>query len=129
MFLYFVILTMSPILNLGPLSLLYLLFDFTSTSFILIVLWYVLLYLLTISSNLRIYTFFYIEVTYLKISFFKVLINLYATIDSFSLCFEFISMPFFLVMISLICYKSHCLYLPRFCLVCNKIILKFFEKH
>ena len=33
-------------------------FVFTSTGFILIALWYVLLYLLTILSNLSIYTFF-----------------------------------------------------------------------
>ena len=37
----------------------------TSTSFILIVLWYVLLYSPTISSNLLIYTFFDTEVMYL----------------------------------------------------------------
>ena len=37
-------------------------FDFTSVDFILIVLWYVLLYLFTTSSNLIIYTFFENEV-------------------------------------------------------------------
>ena len=63
MFLYFDVLTISPILNLGSLLLISLLeaiyvLDFTSTGFILIVLWYELLYLLTISSNLSIYTFF-----------------------------------------------------------------------
>ena len=47
-------------------SLIYLLeliyvFDFTSTGFILIVLWYVLLHLVTISFNLSIYTFFGIQ--------------------------------------------------------------------
>ena len=52
----------SPILNWGSLSLISLLepiyvFFFTSTSFILILLWYLLLYLLTASSNLSIYTF------------------------------------------------------------------------
>ena len=54
MFLYFEILTVSPILNLGPLWFISLsdsiyLFDFTSTGFILIVLWYVILYLLTLT--------------------------------------------------------------------------------
>ena len=39
--------------------------DFTSTGVILMVLWYVLLYLLTMSSNLSIYTFFDIEAMYL----------------------------------------------------------------
>ena len=59
MFWYFDILTLSPILTFGFLSLMYLLesiyvFDFTSAGFILVALWYVLLYLLTISSNLSI---------------------------------------------------------------------------
>ena len=54
-------------LNLGPLFLISLLeskyeFDFTSVDFILIVLWYVLLYLFTTSSNLSVYTFFETEV-------------------------------------------------------------------
>ena len=54
MFLYFEIPTVSPILNLGPLLFISLsdsiyLFDFTSTGFILIVLWYVILYLLTLT--------------------------------------------------------------------------------
>ena len=63
-------------------------FDFTSTGFILIVLWYVLLYLLTMSSNLSIYTFFETEVMYLEILFFKVLMNLSEVTDfpSLSLC-------------------------------------------
>ena len=57
MFLYFDILTKSPILNFGSLWLISLLksiyvFDFTSTSSVLIVLWYILLYLLSIWSNL-----------------------------------------------------------------------------
>ena len=63
MFFYVFILTISPILNLGSLSLISLIqriyvFDFTSTGLILIVLWYVLLYLLTISSNLSLYKLF-----------------------------------------------------------------------
>ena len=63
MFLYLDIITISPILNVGSLSLISLLesiyvLDFTSTGFILTVLWYVLLYLLAISSNLSTYTFF-----------------------------------------------------------------------
>ena len=68
--LYIDILTISPILNLGSWYIIYLLdsiyvLGFTSTGFILIVLWYVLSYLLTISSNLWTYTFFDIEVIYL----------------------------------------------------------------
>ena len=63
MFLYFDILTLLTILNFGSSSLISLLesiyvLDFTSTDFILIILSYVLLCLLTISSNLSIYTFF-----------------------------------------------------------------------
>ena len=54
-------------------------FNFPSTGFILIVLWYVLLYLLTISSNLSIYRFFETEVKYLNFS---------AITDFPSLCVE-----------------------------------------
>ena len=67
---YFDILTISLILKLGSLLLVSLVesiyvFDFTSTGFILIVLWYVFIYLSNISSHLSIYTFFEIEVMYL----------------------------------------------------------------
>ena len=67
---YFDILTISLISKLGSLLLVSLVesiyvFDFTSTGFILIVQWYVLLYLSNISSHLSIYTFFEIEVIYL----------------------------------------------------------------
>ena len=48
---------------------------------ILFALWYVLLYLLTMSSNLSIYTCFHIEFIYLEILLFKVLLNLSATTD------------------------------------------------
>ena len=61
---------------------------FTSEGFIFIVLWYVLLYLLTISSNssiLKSYTY----------KFYNVLINLVATTDFSSLCVEYISISFF----------------------------------
>ena len=51
----------------------------TSAGLILIVLLFVLLYLLTMLSNLSIYTFFDIEIIYLKILVFKVLISLSAT--------------------------------------------------
>ena len=67
MFLYFDILTWSWTLNLGfslsfyLLKLIYVL-EFTSACFILTILWYVLLYLFSILSNLSIYTFFEIEV-------------------------------------------------------------------
>ena len=59
MFFYFDVLTIATILNLGSLLLIFLLewiyvFDFISTGFILTVLWYVLLYLLIISSNISI---------------------------------------------------------------------------
>ena len=85
-----------------------------------IVLWHVLFYLLTISSNSSIYTFFNTEVTYLLILFFKVLTNLSATADYFSLRLEYISVSFFsLYMVSLIYYKVHFLYFPIFCLVCD----------
>ena len=55
--------------------------DFISTGFILMLLWYVLLYSLTISSILSKDTFFDIEVIYFSILFFKVLINLSAIKD------------------------------------------------
>ena len=55
---------------------------FTSACLVLMVLWHVLLYLLTMSSNLSIKTFFEIEVMFLLILLFKVLIiNLAATTD------------------------------------------------
>ena len=71
MFLCFDILTISPNLNLGSsLSLISLLelisvFHFTSTGFILIVLFYELSYLFTMLSNLSMYAFFSVEVMYL----------------------------------------------------------------
>ena len=52
------------LLSISLLQLIYA-FDFTSTGFILFALWYVLLYLLIISYNLSIYTFFGTEVMYL----------------------------------------------------------------
>ena len=65
------------------------------TGFILIVLWYVLLHLFTMSSNLSIYTFFDIEDTHSYILFFKVLMNLSATTGFPSLCTEHIFIAFF----------------------------------
>ena len=56
------------------------------------VLWYVLFYLLTMSSN---YTLFDIEVRYLQILFFKVLIHLSAATDFPSLCVAYTSISFF----------------------------------
>ena len=50
-------------------------------AFILIVLWYVLLYLLIMSSNLSIYTFFWYWNHILEILFFKILINPSAPTD------------------------------------------------
>ena len=111
-----------PILNLEYSSLIYFLeliyvFDFTSTSFILSAFWHELLYLLTTPSNLSIYTFFDIEVIYLLILFFKVLINLSET----TYFFHYVLNTFLchLAMISLIYCKVCCLYLPTICLVCD----------
>ena len=66
-FIYFDILTISPILNLGSLLLIFLLDSIyvLVLFFTLIVPWYTLLYSLTISSYLSIYTFFDNEVIYL----------------------------------------------------------------
>ena len=91
-FLYLDILTIWRTLNSGSLSLISWLepiheLGFIWTRFILIILWYVLLYLLTISTNLSIYTFFDIEVMYLWIF----LMNLSAATDFPSLCVEYIS--------------------------------------
>ena len=69
---------------------------FTSTVFILIVLWYVLLYLLTISSNLSIYTFLILKSCIYKFCFLRFfLINLSAAKDFLSLCIECNSIAFF----------------------------------
>ena len=54
-------------------------------------LWYVLLYIFPLSSNLLIYSFFDIEVIYLWISFFMVLINFLGTTNFPSLCIDYIS--------------------------------------
>ena len=74
--------------------------------------------------------FSYIKVMFLQILFFKVVINLSATIDFPSLyipflyyiycitCITFL-LIFFLAMISLIYCEIHCLYLLIFCLVSN----------
>ena len=68
--------------------------EITSTGFILIVLWCILLYWLTVLSNLSINTFFDTEVISLWILLFKVLIKLPATTDFPSLSFECISLSF-----------------------------------
>ena len=75
MFLYFDVLTWLPALNLWSLSVTFLLelmyvFDVTSTGFISVVLWNLLLHLLTISSNLSMYKLFDIESIY-KFYFIK----------------------------------------------------------
>ena len=119
MFLYFDILTISPILNLWFLSLISLLesryiHDFTSTGFYLIVLWSVLLWLLTISSNLSIHIFSWYWCFVFINLFFKVLINFSAITDVPSLCVECISISFFVAVISVNYYKIRCLYLPMF---------------
>ena len=111
-------------LNLGFLSLFYFIKSiyviyFTSTSFILILIWYLLLYLLTTSSNLPIFTFFILKSYIYKFYSFKVLINLSAATNVLLLCVEKISTAFFLVIISLTYYKIHYLYVPVFYLVCE----------
>ena len=68
--------------------------DFTSTRFLLMFLWDIFFYSLTISSNLSINTFFDIGVEYLEILFFKILMNLLATTDFVSLCVSYISVLF-----------------------------------
>ena len=68
--------------------------DFTSTRFLLMFLWDIFFYSLTISSNLSINTFFDIGVEYLEILFFKILMNLLATTDFVSLCISYISVLF-----------------------------------
>ena len=69
--------------------------NFTSKGLILILLWYVLLHLNTISSNLPIYMFLDVKVIFLSILLFKILINLLATTDYPSLCLEYMSISFF----------------------------------
>ena len=69
MFIYFDALTWSQISNLGSYWLFSLsksiyMLDLTSIGFNLILLWYLLLYLLTMSSNLSMYTFFDFDVNF-----------------------------------------------------------------
>ena len=69
MFIYFDALTWSQTSNLGsywlfPLSKSIYMLDLTSIGFNLILLWYLLLYLLTMSSNLSMYTFFDFDVNF-----------------------------------------------------------------
>ena len=99
MLLYFDILTWLPSLNFGIFLLFSLLkpiymLSFTSASFFLMVLWDMVLYLWTMSSNLSIYTFFDIEVLY----YIFVLINLSARTDFPPLCVEYSSI--------LLCWKN-----------------------
>ena len=68
---------------------------FRSRGFTFLALWYVLLYLFTMSLNISINTFFDIEAMYFYILFFKVLINLSATTNFSSLFVEYISIAFF----------------------------------
>ena len=68
---------------------------------------YVLLYLLIMSPNLSIYKLFDMEVMYLWILFFKVLINFSAATDFLHYV---LNTFYFATMISLICYKIHCYY-------------------
>ena len=71
MFLYSDILTWSSTLNLGPFLFLFIKVNICTWLYIkwlnLMVLWYLLLYLLTVSSNLSIYTFFDIEVIFINL--------------------------------------------------------------
>ena len=91
---------------------------------------YNILYLLTMSSNLSIYTFFDTEVIYLWILFIKALINLqqqhiflYYVLNAF-LCYYSVIM-----LLSLICCKLYCPYLPIFCFVYFQNHSESFEKH
>ena len=65
--------------------------DFTSTRFLLMFLWDIFFYSLTISSNLSINTFFDIGVEYFEILLLKILMNLLATTDFASLWIGYIS--------------------------------------
>ena len=66
---------------------------------ILIVLWYVLFYLFNMSSNLPIYTFFDIEIVYLKILLFNFLIILSAATGFLSLCVSFFRYVFISILL------------------------------
>ena len=84
----------SPFLDLGRWQLIFLLdsiyvLGFTSRGFILVVLWCVLLYLLTKSSNLTIYTFVILKSYTYKFYLFNFLINLPAATDFPPLCVEY----------------------------------------
>ena len=97
-------------------KLIYVLF-LTSPSFILIVLWYVLPYLFTISSNVSKYTFFDIEVMYLQILVFKVLIYLSTATDFLHNVLNKFLCYYLVTKISKICYKVYYLYPPIFYMV------------
>ena len=89
--------------------------QFASAGFILMV--YVLLHSLSITSNLSIYTFFVMEVIYLLILFFNVLINLSGTANFPSLCLITFLYYYPATMTTLIYCKIHFLCLPIFWLV------------
>ena len=93
--------------------------NLTSAVFILIVLWYILLYLSILLSNLSIYTFFWYW-SYIFVDF-----TLQSSNNSFSnntdsppLCIITFLYFYLATKISLICYKISYLYLPIFCLAC-----------
>ena len=102
-------------------------FDFASTGFILVVLWYVLFYLLTMSSNLSANTFFWYWSYFFEKFIFQVLWNYSPGTDFPSLWAECISLSLSCIMISLIYCKMHCLYLPMSYFVCVLMHLQFLK--
>ena len=102
-------------------------FDFASTGFILVVLWYVLFYLLTMSSNLSAKTFFWYWSYFFEKFIFQVLWNYSPGTDFPSFWVECISLSLSCIMISLIYCKMHCLYLPMPYFVCVLMHLKFLK--
>ena len=117
MFLYFYILTWSPILNLGSLLL---------TSIVKTCVWFYInrfhlncAYISQLYHLMYQYIFFFkLKLCISKFNSFKALINLSVSTDFTSLCFEYISIAFFLTKISLIYYKICCFYVSISCLVC-----------
>ena len=72
---------------------------------------------------------FDIEVIYLYVLFFKVLINFPGTAGVLSSALDTFLYHFLLIMISMVCEKICCLYQPIFSFACIKIHSKVFEKH
>ena len=102
-------------------------FDLISTGFILIVLWYVLLYLLTISSNLSIYIFLILKSRIYKFCFLRLQWIFQWQQIFFDYALNTFPYHYSAKIISLIYCKIHCLLLSIFYLVCGlpvKVFLK-----